>query len=110
MLIKYINLKSSNSVRFSGLQRLNVVSKYFCTICQKAFGTRTDLQRHERAHTGERPYSCEYCGWAWAQKGNMMRHRKANVTAGLHRCKMCGERFPAKCAMRKHESETHFNC
>jgi len=33
-----------------------------CQFCEKSFTTRWKLIRHERSHTGERPYPCPICG------------------------------------------------
>jgi hypothetical protein len=41
-----------------------------------AFADSTDLMRHIRVHTGEKPYVCpvDGCGGAWATPGNLSAH------------------------------------
>ena len=46
-----------------------------CTYCGKNFRDKTDLTRHQRTHTGERPYSCVHCGQSFTLKYNMLKHQ-----------------------------------
>ncbi|XP_045181664.1 myoneurin-like isoform X7 [Mercenaria mercenaria] len=45
-----------------------------CPLCKKVFSGRTDIERHMRIHSGNRPFTCSYCGRGFAQKGNLQRH------------------------------------
>ncbi|XP_059047563.1 zinc finger protein 37-like isoform X2 [Achroia grisella] len=47
-----------------------------CTICSKAFETKSGLQQHMNAHTGARPFSCSECAATFAQSGALYTHRK----------------------------------
>ena len=35
--------------------------QYTCKYCGKNVSTRASLTKHERCHTGEKPYACDQC-------------------------------------------------
>lgn len=45
-----------------------------CFICSKAFETRYKLERHQRTHTGEKPYACPHCPHRCNQRDNLKAH------------------------------------
>ena len=47
---------------------------HLCSFCSRGFARRYDCLRHERSHTGERPYPCHLCDMRFAVKPNLHRH------------------------------------
>ncbi|XP_048006857.1 PR domain zinc finger protein 5-like [Leguminivora glycinivorella] len=44
--------------------------------CGKRFYKHCDLQKHDRLHSGERPYSCDICQRAFQQISHLKRHER----------------------------------
>ncbi|XP_068248056.1 longitudinals lacking protein, isoforms H/M/V-like isoform X4 [Palaemon carinicauda] len=45
-----------------------------CLVCFKTFPKKDNFIKHQRTHTGERPYSCPYCDFRGSQKSTVTRH------------------------------------
>ncbi|XP_076822408.1 uncharacterized protein LOC143468852 isoform X2 [Clavelina lepadiformis] len=47
---------------------------YWCRLCNYASFEKSTILRHQRTHTGIRPYSCKFCRIAFTTKANCERH------------------------------------
>jgi uncharacterized Zn-finger protein len=74
--------------RHRGRERL-----FSCSLCNKGFTSRSNLDKHIRAHTGERPYSCEVCNKLFAQRSNLNKHLKVHTGERPFSCEVCKKRF-----------------
>ena len=49
--------------------------KYKCPFCVKIIlGSRANMKRHIRIHTGEKPFSCDHCLKTFSHAGNLYSH------------------------------------
>lgn len=47
-----------------------------CRFCQRSFSKGEHLRRHERSHTGARPFRCKECQRPFARQDSLARHEK----------------------------------
>lgn len=55
--------------------------KHICKFCGRGCAKPSVLEKHLRAHTGERPFPCLDCGFAFKTKSNLYKHCKSRSHA-----------------------------
>ncbi|VVD01499.1 unnamed protein product [Leptidea sinapis] len=78
------------------------VRPYSCDECGKSFNRSYHLKLHRRIHTGERPYSCKVCGKNFNDVSNLKRHNIIHTGEKLYSCNECGKSFTYVSSLTQH--------
>ncbi|KAJ8917687.1 hypothetical protein NQ315_005134, partial [Exocentrus adspersus] len=83
---------------------------YFCNYCSKQFKKPSDLIRHMRVHTKEKPFKCEQCNAEFTLKTTLLSHVKTHTNKMDYTCKICNSSFISlrvlNAHLRKHDFES----
>ncbi|XP_038245242.1 zinc finger protein 135-like isoform X2 [Dermochelys coriacea] len=74
-----------------------------CSKCDRDFLRRSDLVRHCRVHSGERPYRCNRCCKGFRRRSHLNEHLRTHTGEKPFRCSHCPKSFSRRSTLNKHQ-------
>ncbi|XP_065567591.1 zinc finger protein 184-like isoform X4 [Artemia franciscana] len=80
----------------------NANGRHQCQICGKNYPWASDLDRHQRRHTGEKPYKCETCNKNFSQASSLKCHQRVHTGDKPYKCDICHKNFAFASTLKHH--------
>ncbi|MED6249568.1 hypothetical protein ATANTOWER_016208 [Ataeniobius toweri] len=89
-------------------------NEHFCKLCTKRFTQKRYLTKHQRVHSGGKPFICPTCGKSLKNKLSLVVHMRSHTGEKPFPCGTCGRRFAHQISlslhMRVHSGEKPYEC
>ena len=91
------------------IRKINNFRYYVCYYCSSQFRKPSDLIRHTRIHTSEKPYKCNLCHRVFTVKSTLITHMKthAHVQKKAFKCKLCWRELSCRVTFKSHLRQQH---
>ena len=108
---KILNQSLLERGKISSMKSIPMEDRNFpnkCELCPMSFKKPSDLVRHNRIHTGEKPYKCDQCDKRFSVHSTLNTHKKIHKRTSKSdapdalRCHICNGVFLSKTALKTH--------
>ena len=101
---KEVECQTTSSKVFSfNCSKVDNKKKFSCFKCAKQFNRRSNLEEHERTHTGAKPFNCSLCDKKFRTSRHLSRHEKVHTGDKPFSCPRCDKTFKTSCDRKSHE-------
>uniref|UniRef100_A0ACB8FD43 Uncharacterized protein n=1 Tax=Sphaerodactylus townsendi TaxID=933632 RepID=A0ACB8FD43_9SAUR len=95
-------LKKKSPFLPGSIREENGIRWHICPYCSKEFKKPSDLVRHIRIHTHEKPFKCPQCFRAFAVKSTLTAHIKTHTGIKAFKCQYCMKCFSTSGSLKVH--------
>ncbi|XP_067012818.2 uncharacterized protein [Anabrus simplex] len=88
--------------------------KFRCSICNKEFGRKRALRRHQSTHSGVRRFTCQICSKQFTERSSLKSHLVIHTGEKKFECYICGKKFVRRSTLDTHlvvhTGEKNYTC
>lgn len=96
------------------------VRRFKCTVCERAFYQKSNLDEHMLCHTGERPHKCIICEKTYTRSAHLRNHYRnvhglmeslkvihGDTRQRPHKCVICEKAYTRSAHLKRHSQSAH---
>lgn len=94
--------QTSRVLAGSGTLLKPLITVHQCLYCSYKTCVKSNFLRHERIHTGEKPYPCPHCDFRCSQNSDLKKHIRIHTGEKPFACSYCPYRSSRKEVLKSH--------